>query len=935
MKITFDNTQKINQNTEMMKRTVQTQSVSKAYGCQVTFDGKERAIMGMELPSAGKTTIPSVVEGAQAQVQNMRAQLTVMSHTMSDEDFAKMQEEGYDPSEMDPEEAVTILDKIKAELLKSGEYIAGYTDNIDMNTLIATVGSQALAADLAQVFKAQDIPLEKQNVEQTLWALDIARQIKAPTESTYYYMASNNMEATLKDFYMAASSGAKVETYQSAQYFGEEVKGYITKNIAPASEQDDSVSLNLEQAIDKLLNQLGLEGSNEEKQIASWLVEKGIPVDGGSIARMKDIFAVQFPLEQTRILETCAAAIADGIPVGDKNLADASSYVSKATRLYQTYQAEDAILLVQSKRQLEEIRLHMTVEANVKLLESGFAVDTAPIEETIEALKQVEQQLAKQYFPEDAQAVAKYQLYKEAQKVVKQLPGLPAATSGVWAERLQKGTLQEFYAEGSRLSSNYKAAGEQYEKLWTAPRADMGDSIKKAFANVDAILQDLQYEATEENRKAVRILGYNHMEITASSLEAVKSAQSSVEQVIQKMTPAATLQMIRDEVNPLEMSLPQLQEYFDKQPEEYAQSAEKYSKFLYQLDKAREISPQEREAFIGCYRLLTQLEKTDGAAVGALVNTGGEINFKNLLSAVRSGKFKTMDVRIDNTVGALIDAEIDRFSISEQIQKGYTKESASNYRNQAQEAANASKEVFQMLERGNLPPSVQNVLAGKVLEQEAYTVFEQLMRKGTIKQESFQVLEKRDEFTKEYEADLEEAVRQLEKDAILEEDTLVDVRSRKLIHKQLHIMQNLSTNEEYFFPMEIDGQITGVHVQFAHNEEQKGMIQLTLDSPTLGQLKGRLQVVDASIEGYFVGNQEEVVMNLRKASDIINTSLGEAWKSCKIEFVHSETNHIPMNWTRKSAEANVSNENLYKLSKDFLQAVKAVGEIKGEQVYEN
>ena len=55
--------------------------------------------------------------------------------------------------------------------------------------------------------------------------------------------------------------------------------------------------------------------------------------------------------------------------------------------------------------------------------------------------------------------------------------------------------------------SALEKAGVQYETLMTAPRTDMGDSIQKAFRNVDDILNDLGVEATEENRRAVRILG--------------------------------------------------------------------------------------------------------------------------------------------------------------------------------------------------------------------------------------------------------------------------------------------------------------------------------------------------------------------------------------------------------------------------------------------
>ncbi len=42
--------------------------------------------------------------------------------------------------------------------------------------------------------------------------------------------------------------------------------------------------------------------------------------------------------------------------------------------------------------------------------------------------------------------------------------------------------------------------------MMTAPRKDMGDSIQKAFRNVDDILEDLGLETNDSNRRAVRIL---------------------------------------------------------------------------------------------------------------------------------------------------------------------------------------------------------------------------------------------------------------------------------------------------------------------------------------------------------------------------------------------------------------------------------------------
>ncbi len=949
MRITFDNMSQVNTESAKVERSIRTEQITKAAASyQVAFDGKDRIGFGVENIKADKTkgTSQLPLQGSEADVQNMRNQLTVMSHTMSDEDFAKMQKEGYDPSEMDPEEAVTILDKIKSELVKAGVHVEGYTDSMDMDTLAAALGSEVLAQSMVEAFAVQDIPVEQQNVDKVARAIDMASQIGIPSESTYYYMAANQMTAVLKDFYFASASGSRMELEQSSQYFGEAVKGYITKNVSSIEGQEQGISLDMESEIDKLLDRLGVDAGAEEKTAAAWLIDKGLPVDGDAVSRMKDILAVPFPLTPEHVIATAAAAIADGVPAEEKNLAHPLSNMQRAVQTYEMYHSEEALSLVQDRLKLEEVRLHMTVETNLKLLESGFSIDTAPIEEAIEALKNVERQLAKQYFPQEQDAVGKYRLFNEAQEVLRDLPKLPVATIGAWTDKMTEGTLEQFHAEGKALEASYQKAGERYETLWTAPRADMGDSIQKAFANVDDILQDYAYELTEENRKAVRILGYNRMEITPENVERVKAAAETVEQVVRQMTPAATLKMIRDGVNPLEATLPELEQYFESLPQEYQQTAEKYSKFLYRLDHAGELTAQEREAFIGCYRLLHQVEKSDGAAIGALVNMGAELNFSNLLSAVRSGRFKGMDAKVDDMLGALSQETFMKLSISEQIQAGYTGqqladaeeqdnasksagESASEQRNILQEAAKASAEVFNMLERGQIEPSAQNILAARELERNTSDVLAKQMQRTGKKEQSkdlWKKLEDRKAFADEYKELLQDVSENVEEATLMEADSVVDVRQMQLFHKQLHIIGKLAPAREYYFPMEIGGEVTGIHLQITESEAEKGMVRITMESDRLGKISGALQVVENRVTGYFVGNQEEAVMNLRNSSDIVNKSLGEEWKFCEVEFLYSESNHIPMEWTRTSTETQVSNDSLYRLSKNFLQAVKAVGD---------
>ena len=75
----------------------------------------------------------------------------------------------------------------------------------------------------------------------------------------------------------------------------------------------------------------------------------------------------------------------------------------------------------------------------------------------------------------------------------------------------------------------------------TAPRADLGDSIKTAFRNIDELLRENSMEVTPDNRRAVRILGYNSMEITEENINAVKEADAMLNRVLSRMTPEKTL----------------------------------------------------------------------------------------------------------------------------------------------------------------------------------------------------------------------------------------------------------------------------------------------------------------------------------------------------------------------------------------------------------
>ena len=113
MKINFDQTVQTNGSQEPSHRVRRQQAGRSQRGYGAYVDGRDSIHPGNALGSRwnqkqkgraaqGKTLADIQEQAGAADVQIMQNQMTVMSHTMSDEDYARMAEKGYDPREMDP-----------------------------------------------------------------------------------------------------------------------------------------------------------------------------------------------------------------------------------------------------------------------------------------------------------------------------------------------------------------------------------------------------------------------------------------------------------------------------------------------------------------------------------------------------------------------------------------------------------------------------------------------------------------------------------------------------------------------------------------------------------------------------------------------------------------------------------------------------------------
>lgn len=883
MHITFDNTPSSN----VDKVTTAYRTATSAYGkgesgYALDISGKvtDNTAYGFAKSRGvhGRTAEEVMQAAGGSDITLYRNYMTVMSNSMSDEDFGKLLEEGYHPSDMDLDAEVTIVDTIKAELVKAGVNIVGYTDDVDAEKLAEITGSESYAQSLAKSFATEDIPLTEENIAKAMDAFGRGIELTELSEGATKYMLTNSLAPEIDNLYLAQHAGAVDADRQGRGYFKEE-QGYYARKATG----EDVTSL--QGQMEKIIEKAGYEVSDETLSDAKWLIEKGVPLTGQTFLAMEQLKQVSLPATEEALFEAIAGALADGKQAGEGNLFDGRSIYRKAADSYQVYEEKYQAILtevpdaenIKARRQLEEIRLLMTVEANVKLLKSGFSIDTAPMEELIDALKQLEEKKAS--LPLQASA----DLCRETLEKSKEIPYLPVAAIGrLFAEKAEL-TIDSVYETGTRMRESFRAAGESYETMMTAPRADMGDSIKKAFRNVDELLTNMGVELNEENRKAVRSLAYNQIDLTEENMAAVKDAAAKVENVVSKMTPMSVLEMIRAGVNPLKTSMDELEQFF-AQMDIYPQESEKYSRFLRNLEHNNEITPEEKESFIGVYRLLRQIEKSDGAVIGRLVSAQAEISFANLLSAIRTVKVKGVDVSVNGEFGGLQEAVSKGISIDAQIESAFSKDILEQIRS----ANTVSDDAIRMLRTIEEPVTIDNLLAADAIRKDAAAPFKKLQKEkekageaikgiGDVLADAFtdnEIYTGKESFANAYETLVDENISAAKELTFAEGMGSLDVRAMQLVCKQLHIQGVRAAKEqEYDLPQYIDGELTAIHLKLVHDSEEKGKLAVSISTERYGELAGEFTLEENKISGYFAGVGEEAASVLQTVAETFTTKL--------------------------------------------------------------
>ena len=872
---------------------------------------------------------------AKASMKNVSLEnnaFAVMATSMSADDVAKMADDGFSPLEMTDKETVTVLDKIKATLVKSGVDIKGFTDDLSKEQIEQIAGSSAYASAIEAALKEAALPATLENVTEISEALNVSGELTIPSDDAKKYMINNCPEPTVNNFYIANHSSSADTSANRASYYMDET-GYVGKN--PTDADIESLSPQIE----KIISDAGLSVSEQTINEAKWLINKDIPLTKENLTNLENLESVSFPLDTETVALSAASALAEGKNAKDGLLSDPESIHIKAAKFVESLNFDD----VAKRRILEETRLILTLEASVSLLKKGINLDTKDLEKLVDDLKQAEKESYAPFLMDndevdikkyDDDLTLKLDVFKQTVIAIEHVKTAPLSVVGDVAFSEKTPTLNEVAELSDKAKSEFSKAERSYETMMTMPRYDMGDSIKKAFRNVDDILEDLEIEATRLNEKAVRILGYSGMEITEANIEKAVKAEVAVENVITHMTPARTLKMIRDGFNPLDTDIYELSNELLSEDEDTGNT--KYTEFLYKLEKSSEITESEKSAFIGLYRLFRKIEKSDGKLVGDVIKADAKLTLSNIISASRSDRQVGTDIKIDDSFGALEKLITHGESITDQILQGFrTKELNVQYaKEEADEIRNIiTKEeaIVRALENADSPKSPINMAAANMLLNSRGTIFKGLL-KGLDEEEKDvfdkEISELADSFDDEDSAknainSFTEKTQEIIKNKAQIADKYIDVKSLKLLNKQLSIINKMADSRTYEVPVIINGSYTSINLKIVNDTENAGKVKAYFETEETGKVSAEFELRDGKVSGIITTENSFFEGVIKERED----SFKEEFKGAGVEissmyYVNKRGISVKGNYTDENDVSTPATKQLYSVAKAIIKAVQ-------------
>lgn len=924
---------------------------------------------------------------------------------MTEDDVQDLEDEGMSLEKYESQRLDKALNRIKENRQEQRNSIENTVEKRknqteDMKeTAVKNAVEHGTASQAAAALASANLPVTQDNIDKVTQAVEMSESAGSISDEARQYLISNEMDLTIRNIYQAEYSAGS--TAGNTQF-----SGYVSTNVAydvdgSSYKNSDADWELIKGQAEGVIESAGMEVNEDTLNQCKWLFENNLPVTKEALKQLNTLNAIQENYNSDEVMEQVIKNYETGIQPEDTSLGffgkqEKDDQVQKflAQVEAELSSSNSSILDVTQRRQLEEIRLKMTTEVSQKLIEKGIKLDTENLSEIVEGLKQIEQDyyhsMVQEGQADDINGAA--ELFQETIQKVNGLGAVPESVLGKTFDKRDIQTVNSLYETGISMKAEFEKAGESYEALGTEVRKDLGDSVKKAFAGIDDMLKDMGLELTEANRRAIRILGYNSIEITKESIAEMKNYDSKVQNLMDGLKPVITLEMIKRGVNPLDTPIDEVNQEIEQISQEIGASEdEKYSEFLWKLDQKKELSTDERKAFIGLYRLMNHISKSDGAAIGSVIKAGKELTLSNLLTAVRTSKSGGVNESVDDNFGTLESTSRKGESISEQVQyyrreaqsvlnkmtpdnleqasqslridgqdtmetlqdvslemlhetieqqsdnmdetsKQYLKEKMESY----YEKLDNSQECMDFLESADISATLENTASAQTLLYE--NVWEQVADKTGKKpaekekyKESMQKLSEslgEDFFEEEYDS-FTELCRSMVKESMYQEDTTSsDMSLYRFMGSSLELTGALSKKESYQMPVVTGDKIANVNVTLEHSSIHQGKVKIFYRSDDLGEIESEWTVRGDAVTGAITADNVTALDLLKQQKMTMRDAISEIGLTAEqVNFSLNRNKGIQLSSTENTDES-VDTKVLLKVAKTFIKTVQTVEQSK-------
>ena len=344
--------------------------------------------------------------------------------------------------------------------------------------------------------------------------------------------------------------------------------------------------------------------------------------------------------------------------------------------------------------------------------------------------------------------------------------------------------------------------------------------------------------------------------------------------------PEAVLGMIKDGINPLDVPINELNKKIkNKNYNKGVTEADNFATYLRDMENLGEITLEERESYIGIYRVINRLEKSGDREAGWLFANDARLTVRNLISAMRSRKASGIDVSVDEGFGMLEQLGEKGKAIDAQIEKAFATDTEAQKLQEMQAdletLANISEETEKFMQENQIEITAINVMAVNVMMENPggiYQLVSEVLAKMKFKSETkeelvdeetenitdsltgedvevdfamdsiLESLRGREDMSLKYE-DLRDKLTEMMYNAGLTGSiTSKDISMIKTANAGFNIMSGMAQNDRYQIPVETETGIKVINLTINHNSDKKGTIEISMTKEEMGNVEATIKV---------------------------------------------------------------------------------------------